>query len=427
MITAGIDDGIGAVVDLAKRDHSSLCAVGIAVQPLSGDGVPFVLLFPSSLPTVSPPWYASVRLMSLAHHPLAQRLGKALGHWGKHVLGRGLDAVLPTPPNVPIDAVRDVRRVLIVRSNFRIGNTLIATPLILALRQRFPGAQLDYLGGDTTAALLAHLPVDRLHLVSRRFIARPWQFVALFARLRRVRYDVAVEAGMGSFSGGLYTYLTGARYRVGCGGRADRFLNVRLPKVHAAHVYDSPLVFARLLGVSCPDHPVYIVGDDERTAALALLERLELAAGSAALPFIAVFVGGHQDKRWLAARWIELARSLATSGGRVIVFLGPEEAQLERQYRRELPPTVRVLPPQRLRLFAALWGAARLIVTPDSGPMHLAAALGVPAIALLQSDASLIYAPRAPQDRVLMRPTVAGAVAAVVTHPAWADTISVVP
>ena len=365
-------------------------------------------------------------MMSLAHHPLAQRVGKVVGHGGKRVLGRVLNTMLSTPPNVPIDAVCDVRRVLIVRPNFRIGNTLIAAPLILALRQRFPGAQVDYLGGDTTSALLAHLPVDTVHRISRRFVTRPWRFVRLFARLRRVHYDVAVEGGMGSFSGGLYTYLAGARYRIGCKGKADRFLNVRLPAVHTSHAYDTPLAFAGLLGVSCPDHPVYAVSAEEHTAALALLARLELAAESVARPFIGMFVGGHLDKRWPAAQWMELARSLATLGGPVMVFLGPEEAPAEPKYRCALPPSVRVLPPQPLRLFAALWGSARLMVTADSGPMHLAAAFGVPTIAVLQSDASLIYAPRASQDRVLMRPTAAEAVAAVVTHPAWPDIVPAV-
>lgn len=362
-------------------------------------------------------------MMSLAHHPLAQRVGHALGHRAQRMLGRALDSVVSTPPNVPIDAVCDARRVLIVRPNFRIGNTVIAAPLILALRQRFPGARLDYLAGDTTAGLLAHLPVDTVHIVSRRFVAQPWRFAALFARLRRLHYDVAVEAGMGSFSGGLYAYLTGARYRIGCHGRADRFLNVRLPEVHTSHAYDTAPAFARLLGVSCPAQPLYAVSATEQTAALAVLARLELAAGVAALPFIGMFVGGHQDKRWPTEQWIELARSLGTSGARVVVFLGPEEARNESRYRRQLPPSVRVLPPQSLRLFAALWGSARLLITPDSGPMHLAAAFGVPAIAVLQTDASLHYAPRAPLDRVLVRPTVAEVVAAVVTHPAWADTV----
>jgi len=361
--------------------------------------------------------------MFLCRHPVAQRVGKALGHGGKRILGGLLSAVLSKQPNLPVEEVRNVRRVLIVRPNFRIGNTLITATLILGLRERFPEARLDYLCGDTAAALLTHLPVDRVYTVSRRFITRPWQFVALFSRLRRVHYDVALEGAMGSFSGGLYTYLTGARYRIGCGGKADRFLNVRLPRVHTSHAYDTRPAFGRLLGVTCPDHPVYAVSPEEETAALALLARLELAVGGIALPFIAMFVGGHQNKRWPTAWWIELTRSLATLGGRVVVLLGPEEAQNEQQYRSELPPNVWVLPPEPLRRFAALLAFARLIVTPDSGPMHLGVALGVPTIAALRNDASLHYAPRSAQDLVLLRPTAAEVVGSVVTHPAWADMV----
>jgi heptosyltransferase-3 len=361
--------------------------------------------------------------MSIAHHPLAQHVGKAVGHWGKWLAHRLVEAILPGLPNIPMEAVGDVRRVLLVRPNFRIGNTLMTTPLILALRQRFPDAQVDYLGGDTTSVLLAHLPVQRVYSVSRGFILRPWRFFALFAHLRRTHYDVAVEGGIGSFSGTLYTYLTGARYRIGCGNNGERFLNVRLPVLQGMHPYDRRVAFAGLLGTSCPGRPLYHVSPDEHGAALALLARRTLAADSVVLPFVAVFVGGHLEKRWATDRWIELVRSLAALGARVVVLLGPEERQVEDRYRRELPASVRVLPPKPLRLFAALLGAARVIVTPDSGPLHLAAAVGVPVIALLQSETSRAYAPRQPDDRVLLRPTVTEAVAALVTHPAWPDII----
>ena len=72
---------------------------------------------------------------------------------------------------------------------------------------------------------------------------------------------------------------------------------------------------------------------------------------------------------------------------------------------------------------AALWGTARLVVTPDAGPMHLAAALALPAIVLLQSDVSRDYAPRGEQDRTLVRPTAEEATAAIMAHPLWPETI----
>ena len=322
--------------------------------------------------------------MRRIYHPGAQRVGIYFGRAGKRLLGYILDLIMPVPENLPLAALHGVRRVLLVRPNFRMGNTLIASPLVLALRQRFPGAQIDFLSGDTTATLLANLPLSTVHSVSSRFIIRPWQFVALFWRLRRLRYDVAVETAS-SFSGGLYTFLSGARYRIGTAGKCDHFFNLRLPHAFPEHMYDRPVAFARLLGADCPNHPVYVVCPAETARAEAILHGIGFVADGQVRPFVALFVGGHQKKRWPRSEWLELARALGEAGSRVAVFLGPAELQFGEQFRRGLAGLAEVIFPQPLRIFAALWSKATLIVTPDSGPMHLAAAFGVPTIAILQS------------------------------------------
>lgn len=355
-----------------------------------------------------------------SYRPAAQRLGIYFGRRGKRLLGYLLGLIIPLPENLPLAAVHDVRRVLLVRPNFRIGNTLIASPLVLALRQRFPGAQLDFLSGDKTATLLANLPLSTVHSVSSRFIVRPWRFVALFWRLRRLRYDVAVETGS-SFSGGLYTFLSGARYRIGATGKGDHFFNLRLPHhVFPEHIYDRPVAFARLLGADCPDHPIYVVTAAETARAEEFLHAIGFVADGQVQSFVALFVGGHLKKRWPLSEWLELARALGEAGRRVAVFLGPEELRFGEQFRRGLVGLAEVISPQPLRIFAALWSKAALIVTPDSGPMHLAAALGVPTIAILQTERSLKYCPRQPEDVVVMRPKAAIAAAAVMRHPRWA-------
>src|SRR5262245_26077636 len=124
----------------------------------------------------SPPW---------------QRVGKSTGLLGRQLSGRLVELILPLPANRSIAELPPVRSVLLVRPNFRIGNTILATPLIPALRNLFPGAQLSVLGAENTEALLAHLSVDRVYVVSRRFILRPWLLVGLFRRLRAARIDVA--------------------------------------------------------------------------------------------------------------------------------------------------------------------------------------------------------------------------------------------
>jgi heptosyltransferase-3 len=358
-------------------------------------------------------------LSRVRQHPVMRRLGRALGHCGKRVLGRVLDGVISTRANQSLETLGEVRRVLLVRPNFRIGNTLITTPLVLALRERFPGSRLDYLGGDTTASLLASLPVDTVYAVSRWQIARPWEFVALFSRLRAQRYDVAVDGGMGSFSGGLYTYLAGARHRIGCTGAAERFFDVRLPRPHAERAYEMPVLFARMLGVSCPDRPVYQVGPAEQRSALSSLRGIGFADLRGALPFVALTIGGHRDKRLPLERWIEYAQAICAAGARLVVTLGPEDAHLKARIQRQLPGTAQVLLPQSLRALAALLAAACIIMTPDSGPMHLAAALGVPAIVLLQAESSRYYAPHGRDDRVLLHPTAAEVIAALTAHQRW--------
>ncbi len=355
--------------------------------------------------------------------PLLQRLGRWLGHLGKKALGFVADRVLPRGPAVPVTALRDVRRVLVVRPNFRVGQTLMTAPLVYALRERFPAARIDYLAGDTVTAVLEGLPLGAVYAVSRKFVLCPWRFAALLLRLRRNRYDLAFAGLGGSFSGGLYAYLSGARYRMGCEGKAARFLNVCLPRPAVTHPYDGPVAFARQIGARCPDRPVYRVAPEEAARARAALSAVGLAVEDRPLPFVAIFVGGNQDTRhktrWPVENWIALARALERAEARVAVFLGVEECALEARFRRELGHATPILRPAPFRFFAALLAEATLVVTPNTGPMHLAAAVGVPAIVLLQTPAFVGACPRGPDDRVLLQPTVAEAAAALMAHRLW--------
>jgi heptosyltransferase-3 len=356
---------------------------------------------------------AATVLRKIFRGPSGQRIGHLTDRAGRYLLDRVLDQLLPVPPNITLDALTAVRRVLLVRPNFRIGNMLLTTPLVLAVRERFPDADLEVLVGDTTVSLLGGLPIDAIHCVSRFHVLFPWRFVALFRRLRRSRFDVAIAASTGSFSGGFYTFLSGARYRIGSAGRADRFLNVRLSRPRVAHAYDSAPAFARSLGVSCPDRPVYRVSPAEDAEAVRILSGLGLANNGTVRPFLAMFVGGHLRKRSPRSFWIAVARELERLGITFAILLGPEEVTFASRLRADLLPSARIVSPHPLRIFAALLAKAHLLVTPDSGAMHLAAALGVPTIALIQSKKSEFYRTAGADDQALVEPTVEMVVAAV--------------
>ena len=165
--------------------------------------------------------------------------------------------------------------------------------------------------------------------------------------------------------------------------------------------------------------PRYVVEESEARDALARLTELGLVREGRPLPFIALFIGGHGAKRWPASRWLELARALDRAGGRVVVFAGPEEAGIVPRFRQDAGGEVRVLSPMPLRSFAALWSQASLAISPDSGPMHLAAALGVPTIAVLKGEGSTFFAPRGQLDVALLEPTVEEVVRAATCHARW--------
>ncbi len=350
--------------------------------------------------------------------PGGQRVGHATGRAGRHTLGRLVEALLPRSARVSLEDVRGVQRVLLVRPNFRIGNTLMTNAIIPALRERFPAARLEYLTGDTTIALLDNMPIDEIHPMSRSYVARPWEFVALFRRLRRLHFDVAVEAGMGSFSGGLYSYLSGARYRIGIEGPGERFMNVLFPRPVCMHAYDDALEIGDALGMGCSDRPLYEVGEGEAAAGIEVLGGLGLVDTVGAVrPFVAVFVGGHLHKRWPNERWLEFVGALDDAGVPFLVVLGPEEASQEEVFRAALGAQGRVLTPQPLRIFAAVLAQCGVLVTPDSGPMHLGVALGVPTIAFLTGEDSRFYEPRGASDRAAVTPTASEAVELVLSHP----------
>ena len=301
--------------------------------------------------------------------------------------------VLRTGPSQPVPAPEAVQRVLLVRANYRLGNIVLATSLLPVLAARFPRARIDWLVGENAAVLLDGLPHGPVYRISRSFARAPWRFVALFRELRRQRYDVAIDGGMTSFSGAFFAWLSGARHRLGGEGRSAAWLTTRLVLRPTENVYAATGAVADALGVPQESRPLYRVTAEETAAAGTLLARL--GEGQAEVPGqpVGVFVGGHRDKRWPRQHWLDLQDGLARAGVRTLVFVGPEEAEATADFTARAGPSCTVVPPQRLRLFAALLARTRLLVTPDSGPLHLASALGVPAIVVLQKEGSRAFVP----------------------------------
>jgi heptosyltransferase-3 len=266
--------------------------------------------------------------------------------------------VLPARPRILVVVLR------------RLGDVLLATPLIRSIRRAWPDATIDTLVFEDTAGILAGNPdVDRVVAMPSRPTAM--QTASLAVRLLR-RYDLAVSTQTGDRPTG-FAVLAG-KARVGPvedsrGGRIKRALLQRAVVGDArAHRVEAMLRIADELGIARVPEVVPPCADfSPPVAAYAVIH---------AAPFF-------NYKRWTVAGWRAVAQALIDRGLPVIATGGPSPA--ERGY---LDDVWRGMPVERRDgalgwgELAALLAAARLYVGPDTSVTHLAAASGCPTVAL---------------------------------------------
>jgi heptosyltransferase-3 len=299
------------------------------------------------------------------------------------------------------------RRILLVRVNYRLGNLLLVTPAIDSVRRAMPEAEIDFLGGDGGGDLLhAHPGIRRVLAASREVLKRPRSFLALVRDLRARRYDLVIDCARGaSFLGAALAGMSGGRYRVAQeGSRYQRLFNVLVPRAATSrHKVDLLLGFLGALGLPIEGARLRMpLGDEERRWAAEQWTAWGFGDG---VPVVGVNLGGRGLKRWPRERFLEVAARIQRELGiRVVVFVGPEEEEELTRIRSALPADTVVAPPVSSRRFAALLARCRLVVTADTGPMHLSAAIGVPTITVFVAVSGRFYEPLGPMHVALRDP-----------------------
>ena len=301
-----------------------------------------------------------------------------------------------------MSALPDEARVLVVRLS-ALGDCLHAVPLVRQLRCQLPGAHVGWAIQEGGLELLREHPdVDRFHLYPRRAGA---SWPAAMARLRRelrdARYDAVIDV-QGLLKSGLVAWLSGAPLRVGFAGVGARegsaaFLNRRV-EAKSRHVVDRNLEILPALGLRVPEVVEWSMPHYPLTGAL---EGLLEATGDGEL---VVLNPGTTwpTKHWPIGSFAALAQRLLETEGRPIVLTwgSPSERALCEEIR-EQAPECRIAPPTTLRELAALLAHARLVVANDTGPLHLAVALGTPTVALFGATDSRRTGPYGPLHRAL--------------------------
>ena len=282
-------------------------------------------------------------------------------------------------PNVRREAPPSSVLVVVTR---RIGDVLLATPLIRSIRQAWPGAAIDVLVFDGTQGVIAANPdIRRIHVVPQRpGFLRHFAFVLRLAR----RYDIALSLVPGDRPT-LYAFLAG-RWRAGLlldtpkERWKRRFLNRWLPFDECnTHTVRMHLALAGVLGIVARSEVVvsWRTEDEQRIDKLLASDHPQPLAVLHTYPQF-------NYKMWHREGWIEVARWLTAHGLRLALSGSgdPDEVAYVGALAQHLPPdTLNLAGTLTLSAAGCLLSRARLYVGPDTALTHMAAGLGVPTVA----------------------------------------------
>ena len=282
-----------------------------------------------------------------------------------------------------------VRRVLVVRLR-SIGDTVLATPSLHALRRFLPGARIDVLLEDWVAPLLEGSgEVD--HVVTVRRKSKSSRLRAA-RRLRAEGYDVVYNLHGGS-TAALITRATGARERVGYASYAYASLHN-----HAApppselwgrektHSVEQQLALLGWTGVPVTDRPATRLAVTPDAAAR-VARRLRGAGMGEGDAFALVHPAAAFDtKTWAAEKFARVIEHLAARGIGSVAVAAPDESRVVREVRAHARAPLVSFTDLSLPELTALAARARLFVGNDSGVAHIAAAVRTPQVVVFGSS-----------------------------------------
>ncbi|MDX6528005.1 MAG: heptosyltransferase [Blastocatellia bacterium] len=284
----------------------------------------------------------------------------------------------------------DVRRVLVVRLR-SIGDTVLTTPSLLALRRFLPHSQIDILLEDWVAPVLEGSDlVDRVIAIGRDSqTAR----ARLARELRVSRYDVVYNLHGGT-TATLLTRATGARHRVG-------FRHYQYARLHnhaapspleiwqrpSLHSVEQQLALIGWTGVPVTDRPPTQLAVTD-SSLLSISAKLRGAGFEDEEKSFAVIhpAAAFETKQWATEKFAQVAQALTDRGLIPIAIVSPKEKHLVESLRQQTSARVIALSDLSLPEVTALASRARLFVGNDSGIAHIAAAAGAPCVVIFGSS-----------------------------------------
>ena len=292
-----------------------------------------------------------------------------------------------------------MKKILVVAPNW-IGDALFTTAAVRMIKRAYPDEEISVLAVPRAAEVFENNP-DVAHIVINQEESRPfWYPLALIQQLGKRDFDAAFLFHR-SRSRAWWTLLAGIPLRIGYNTKGRGFLLTHSIPEPSSTLHRIEYLVRLLHQIGIPGEapfPIFAVGDRAKE-----FVRQRLGGKK---KFAVLNPGGNwSPKRWPADRFARLAGLLYENLGLEIVVTGSlKDKRIAQEIKKKASCDVRVMAGETtLEELGALIQAAELFVSNDSGPMHLAAALGTSLIALFGPTSSKITGPVGPGRIVVLQ------------------------
>lgn len=340
---------------------------------------------------------------------------KTIERSGKRGLMRFVGGLLHARPLTPA-AFRALsfQRILVVRQHNQMGDMMLATPALRAIRETYPHAKIGIVTSTLNRGVLANSPfVDRVFTYDKR---RPGSHLAMLWELRREKFDLAIVLHTVSFSFTtlMLGVLSGARVRIGStsprigDALTGTYLNITLPlpdpaQLAAMNEAEHNLFPLRYVGITTDDlAPLIVPG----TASERWAEGYASDSWRKETLKLAVHPGaGKAENIWRPENFATVVNTLARAHEiTLVVIQGPADAAAVEAFARACEIAGTVVKGRSITDVAALMQRADLVLCNDTGVMHVACAAGARVLGIFGPTDPVRWAPRSPGLRIVRAP-----------------------
>lgn len=286
----------------------------------------------------------------------------------------------------------------------QLGDVILSLPALSAVRSKFPRAKITALIGKASAELVElsnlvdeKIAVDRVKL---RDSAKMWslkEILKIAAEIRRRRFDFIIDLHSLSETN-LLGYFSGAKHRlyINRESRSLDFLGNFAPKPpledKSKHATDRYLDALKPLGIEGAERFVQIT---PKAADIEKIGRFWQNKVATDRKLVGIFPGaGHPSRRWKLSNFADAAaRLIRENKSQPIVFLGPEEVDMRSEIESTFPAETFIVDKLTIPQLAAAMSRLDVLISNDTGAMHVGALVGAPIVLLIDYRAPTTYLP----------------------------------